>query len=74
MQDELKARRKQIEILLQLSEKDLLEARNSAALGGHSRAVLLNLERKVHAGKRDLALLDSQLAMKPCASNDARGG
>ncbi len=62
MRDELEARRKQIEILVQISEKDLRETRNSAALGGHSRAVLLHLERRVQAGKRDLALLDLQLA------------
>ena len=62
MRDELEARRKQIEILVQISEQDLRETRNSAALGGHSRAVLLHLERKVQAGKRDLALLDLQLA------------
>jgi hypothetical protein len=62
MRDELEARRKQIEILVQISEQDLRETRNSAALGGHSRAVLLHLERKVQAGKRDLAQLDLQLA------------
>jgi hypothetical protein len=62
MRDELEARRKQIEIMVQMSEQDLRETRNSAALGGHSRAVLLHLERKVQAGKRDLARLDMQLA------------
>lgn len=62
MQDELRARREQIEGFVRVSENDLREARNSAALGGHSRAVLLQLERRLHAGKRDLALLDSQLA------------
>ncbi|VFU10298.1 hypothetical protein [Methylocella tundrae] len=71
MLHELKARRKEIETLVQSSEKALVEARNSAALGGHSRAVLLHLERKVHAGKKDLARLDSQLAIG-AASMDAR--
>ncbi len=64
MQYQLKARRKEIEILVELSEKELREARNSAALGGHSRALLLDLERKLRAGKKDLALLDSQLAAR----------
>ena len=61
MRDELAARRKEIEIRVQTSEADLRETRNSAALGGHSRAVLLHLERRVQAGKKDLALLDLQL-------------
>jgi hypothetical protein len=62
MNDELRARREQIEILVRVSENDLREARNSAALGGHSRALLLHLERKLQAGRRDLASLDLQLA------------
>ena len=61
MRDELVARRKEIEVLVQTSEADLRETRNSAALGGHSRAVLLHLERRVQAGKKDLARLDLQL-------------
>ncbi len=62
MRHELEARREQIQILIRASESELRETRNSAALGGHSRAVLLHLERRLHAGKRDLALLDLQLA------------
>jgi len=61
MLQELKTLRKKIETEIQILEKDLFEARNSAALGGNSRAFLLYLHRKVHGSKQQLALLDAQL-------------
>ncbi len=57
-----KLRRREMEARVELAEKTLCEARSSAARGGHSRAILLQLERKIHAIKRDLALLDLQFA------------
>ncbi|MFZ0495714.1 MAG: hypothetical protein WBE80_01280 [Methylocella sp.] len=53
-----KARRQEIEARLERAEKTLSATRNSAS--GHSRAVLLHLEREIHASKKDLALLDAQ--------------
>ena len=53
-------RHRQIKARLEQAEKTLSATRNSA--GGHSRAVLLHLERQIHADKKDLALLDVQLA------------
>jgi hypothetical protein len=61
MLQELKTLRRKIVTEIQICEKDLFEARNSAALGGSSRAFLLHLHRKVHGSKRQLALLDAQL-------------
>lgn len=61
MLQEFKTLRKKIEMEIQIFEKDLFEARNSAALGGSSRAFLLHLERKVHGGKKQLALLVAQM-------------
>jgi hypothetical protein len=61
MLQEFKMLRKKIEMEIQIFEKDLFEARNSAALGGSSRAFLLHLERKVHSGKKRLALLVAQM-------------
>ncbi len=54
------ARREEIEARLEHAEKTLSATRNSAS--GHSRAVLLHLEREIHARNKDLALLDVQLA------------
>lgn len=54
------ARRQKIKARLEQAEKTLSATRNSA--GGHSRAVLLHLEREIHASKKDLALLEVQLA------------
>lgn len=71
MPHKLKARRKEIKAQVELTEKDLHEARNSAALGGHSRAILLHLTRRIQASKKDLALLDTQLAQFRRASFDA---
>lgn len=71
MPHRLKARRREIKAQVELTEKNLTEARNSAALGGHSRAILLHLERRIHASKKDLALLDTQLAQFRRASFDA---
>lgn len=62
MFQELKALRKKIKTQIKMFEKDLLEARNSAALGGNCRGFLLHLERQVHGGKKELALLDAQMA------------
>ncbi|MGB6373258.1 MAG: hypothetical protein WBF22_07695 [Methylocella sp.] len=53
-----KARRQEIEARLERAEKTLSATRNSAS--GHSRAVLLHLEREIHASKMDLELLDAQ--------------
>ncbi|WGJ13054.1 hypothetical protein QEV83_09940 [Methylocapsa sp. D3K7] len=50
-------RRRQIKARLEKAEKTLSATRSSA--GGHSRAVLLHLEREIHASKKDLALLDT---------------
>ncbi len=72
MSHELKTRRKEIETKVELSEKELSKARTSGALGGHSRTMLLCLEREIHASKKDLALLDSQLAKWRQASLDAQ--
>jgi len=55
-----KARREEIEARLKRAEKTLSATRNSAS--GHSRAVLLHLEREIYASKKDLALLDAQSA------------
>jgi hypothetical protein len=55
-----KTRRQEIEARLARAEKTLSATRNSAS--GHSRAVLLHLEREIHASKKDLALLDAQSA------------
>jgi hypothetical protein len=55
-----KARRQELKARLERAEKTLAATRNSAS--GHSRAVLLRLEREIHASKRDLALLDAQSA------------
>jgi hypothetical protein len=65
MSDATKTRRREIEIQVELSERELSETRTSGALGGHSRTMLLYLERRLHASKKDLALLDSQLS-KSC--------
>jgi hypothetical protein len=54
------ARRQQIKARLEHAEKTLSATRSSA--GGHSRAMLLHLEREIHASKKDLALLEAQLA------------
>jgi hypothetical protein len=51
---------RQIKARLEQAEKTLSTTRNSA--GGNSRAVLLHLEREIHASKKDLALLEVQLA------------
>jgi hypothetical protein len=53
-------RHRQIKARLEQAEKTLSATRNSA--GGHSRAVLLHLERQIHASKKDLALIEVQLA------------
>src|SRR5271166_134343 len=81
MLQEFKMLRKKIEMEIQIFEKDLFEARNSAALGGSSRAFLLHLERKVHGGKKQLALLVAQMesistrADAPCrAPTEAKTG
>jgi hypothetical protein len=71
MSHELRTRRKEIEIQVELSEKELSEARTSGALGAHSRTMLLYLERKIHASKKALASLDSQLAKSCQASCNA---
>jgi hypothetical protein len=55
-----KAHREEIEARLERAEKTLSATRNSAS--GHSRAVLLHLEREIHASRRELALLDAQSA------------
>jgi hypothetical protein len=81
MLQELKTLRKKIATEIQVFEKDLYEARNSAALGGSSRAFLLHLQRKVHGSKKQLALLDAQMesvsahADAPCrAPTEAKTG
>jgi hypothetical protein len=61
MLQELKTLRRKIATEILICEKDLFEARNSAALGGNSRAFLLYLHRKVQGSKKQLALLDAQL-------------
>ena len=55
-----KTHREEIKARLERAEKTLSATRNSAS--GHSRAVLLHLEREIHARKKDLALLDAQSA------------
>ncbi|PNG26584.1 hypothetical protein CR492_07825 [Methylocella silvestris] len=64
----LRARREEIALLVRHSEDDLTEARNSPALGGRSRSILLQLERRLHANRKDLAALDAQLATAPKSS------
>ena len=64
-----KARREEIEARLECAEKTLSATRNSAS--GHSRAVLLHLEREVQANKRELALLDAQSAGSGGANSPA---
>ena len=64
-----KARREEIEARLERAEKTLSATRNSAS--GHSRAVLLHLEREVQASKRELALLDAQSAGSGGANSPA---
>jgi hypothetical protein len=61
-----KTRRQEIEARLSRAEKTLSATRNSAS--GHSRAVLLHLEREIHASKKELALLDAQSARSGSAS------
>jgi hypothetical protein len=51
-------RRAEIEARIERAEKTLSAARNSAS--GRSRAVLLRLEREIHASKKELAVLDAQ--------------
>ncbi len=65
---QLRAQREEIALLIRHSEHDLTEARNSPALGGRSRSILLQLERKLHANRKDLATLDAQLATAAMAS------
>ena len=65
-----KAHREEIEARLERAEKTLSATRNSAS--GHSRAVLLHLEREIQASKKDLALLDAQSAGSD--STNASGG
>jgi hypothetical protein len=55
-----KTHRQEIEARLERAEKMLSATRNSAS--GHSRAVLLHLEREVQASKKELALLDARSA------------
>ena len=55
-----KARREEIEARIERAEKTLSATRNSAS--GHSRAVLLHLEREIQASKKELALLDARSA------------
>jgi hypothetical protein len=55
-----KTDRQEIEARLERAEKMLSATRNSAS--GHSRAVLLHLEREVQASKKELALLDARSA------------
>jgi hypothetical protein len=61
-----KTRRQEIEARLARAEKTLSATRNSAS--GHSRAVLLHLEREIHASKKELALLDA----RPAGSGSAK--
>jgi ribosomal protein L29 len=61
-----KARREEIEARLEHAEKTLAAMRNSAR--GHSHALLLHLEREVHASKKELALLDAQPAVSGSAN------
>lgn len=58
---ELRVRRDAIAQMVKLSEHDLIAVRNSAALGGHSRAILLQLERKLHAERKTLAEIEAAL-------------
>jgi hypothetical protein len=60
MSHEHEARRQEIKARLESAEKTLSAMRSSAS--GHSRAIRLHLEREIHASKKDLALLDMQLA------------
>jgi hypothetical protein len=65
-----KARREEIEARLERAEKTLSATRNSAS--GHSRAILLHLEREIQASKKELAMLDAQSAGS--GSANASGG
>ncbi len=60
MPHEHKTRRDEIEARLERAEKTLSATRNSAS--GHSRSVLLHLEREIQASKKELALHDAQAA------------
>lgn len=60
MPHDLIARRLRIQARLERAEKSLTATRGTAS--GHSRAILLHLEQEIHASKKDLALLDLQLA------------
>jgi len=53
-------RREEIEARLERAAKTLSATRNSAS--GRSRAVLLDLEREIHASKKELSMLDAQAA------------
>lgn len=59
---DLKVRREAVAQMIRQSEDDLSEVRNSAALGGNSRTILLHLERQLHAGRKTLAAIDAELA------------
>jgi hypothetical protein len=65
-----KARREEIEARLERAEKTLSATRNSAS--GHSRAILLHLEREIQASRKELAMLDAQSAGS--GSVNASGG
>ncbi len=54
------ARRRELKARVERAEKTLSAMRSSA--GGHSHAVLLQLEREIQASKKDLALHDAQSA------------
>ncbi|WP_374307634.1 hypothetical protein [Methylocella sp.] len=58
----MKARRDAAAELVRRSERDLGETRGSAALGGRSRTILIELERKLRTERLDLAALDARLA------------
>jgi hypothetical protein len=55
-----KARRREIKARLEHAQRILSATRSSA--GGHSHAILLQLEREIHASKKYLASLDAQPA------------
>ncbi|WP_395666992.1 hypothetical protein [Methylocella sp.] len=59
---QLKARRAHAAETVRHCERDLMDARVSAANGGRSRAILLQLERALQEERKDLARLDAQLA------------
>ncbi len=52
------ARRRKLELRARLHQKHLSEARNSAALGGNSRAILLHHHRQLHQLQKELAICD----------------